>query len=260
MFRSGVIGDPVEHSLSPRLHEAAFAYLGLDGSSERIVNDGRDVPSLRSVVGAFDALSVTFPLKEVLFTLCDEHDDLAKRIGAVNSVRRQGVHLVGRNVDGEGFYRAAVDELDFDARDAGVVVLGAGGAARSVVAALLTHGVGRIDVVMRENRGQLDCFSGDDRVRGVPLSVIAADLIVNATPVSLTGERLARDLFMAEEDAAFIDLSYVPAETSWMSEMRSVSTRVANGKAMLIWQAKLQLDWWFEADIPVSLLREAVEV
>jgi shikimate 5-dehydrogenase len=83
-------------------------------------------------------------------------------------------------------------------------------------------------------------------------------LVVNATPVSLTGDTEALPAVSTGGQTAFVDLSYEPAETAWMAEQRGVSSRVANGKMMLVWQAKLQLDWWFDADIPISVLREAV--
>ncbi|CAB4856793.1 unannotated protein [freshwater metagenome] len=258
MFKSGVIGAPVGHSLSPRLHAAAFDFLSIEGESTAVEVDGSDEAHLLSLVRSFDALSVTFPLKEIMFGLCDETDDLARQIGAVNTIRCINNRIVGRNVDGEGFCRAIVGELDVDVRDAAVTIIGAGGAARSVIASLLNHGVGNIDVLLRSNRGQLESFGGDPRVRGVFASSATADLVINATPVSLTGDASSLPTAAVNGDTAFIDLSYEPSETPWMTEQREFSPRVANGLMMLIWQAKLQLDWWLNAEIPISILREAV--
>ena len=258
MFRCGVIGSPVGHSLSPRLHMAALESLGKTGQSHRVDDDGTDLVRLKSTAQEFDALSVTFPLKERMFDLCDETDEMSHRVGAVNSVRNVDGRLIGRNVDGEGFYRAIVSELDVDVRDANVAIIGAGGAARSIIASLLGRGVGRIDVLLRTDRGQLSVFADDERVRGASISTCEADLVVNATPVSLTGDSAALPAVKSGSQSAFIDLSYEPAETPWMAEQRTVSTRVTNGKMMLVWQAKLQLDWWLDADIPIKVLREAV--
>jgi len=258
MFRCGVIGSPVGHSLSPRLHMAALNHLAISGESVIVDDDGTDWNRLSSTVHGFDALSVTFPLKDRMYGLCDEVDDVARLVGAVNSVRSVDARIVGRNVDGEGFCRAIVSELDVDVRDASVTVIGAGGAARSIIAALLSRGVGRIDVLLRADRGQLAIFGDDDRVRGVSVSSYEADLVVNATPVSLTGDSSALPAVAAGSQSAFIDLSYEPSETAWMAEQRLISARVANGEMMLVWQAKLQLDWWFDADIPISALRDVV--
>lgn len=260
MFRSGVIGSPVGHSLSPRLHRAAMGYLAIDGESLAVDDDGADLKRLRSTVHGFNALSVTFPLKDRMLELCDDVDALSRQVGAVNSVRVLEGRIFGRNVDGEGFCRAIISELDVDVRDANVTIIGAGGAARSIIASLLTRGVGRIDVLLRSERGQLAAFAGDSRVRGVSVNTSEPDLVVNATPVSLTGDTEALPAVSTGGQTAFVDLSYEPAETAWMAEQRDVSSRVANGKMMLVWQAKLQLDWWFDADIPISVLREAVSL
>jgi len=258
MFRCGVIGSPVGHSLSPQLHLAALNFLEMDGESVRVDDDGIDEMRLVSSVRSFDALSVTFPLKEQMFRICDEVDELSRQIGAVNSVRNRDGRIVGRNVDGEGFCRAVVSELDVDVRDANVTIIGGGGAARSIIASLLGRGVGRIDVLLRNDRGQLASFAHDDRVQASTHSSNEADLVINATPVSLTGNSVSLPDVATGRQAAFIDLSYEPAETAWMAEQREVSVRVANGLMMLVWQAKLQLDWWFDADIPLSVLRESV--
>jgi len=237
---------------------AALNHLAISGESVIVDDDGTDLNRLSTTAHGFDALSVTFPLKDRMYGLCDEVDDLARQVGAVNSIRCVNTRIVGRNVDGEGFCRAIISELDVDVRDASVTVIGAGGAARSIIASLLSRGVGRIDVLLRSDRGQLSIFGSDDRVRGVAVSSHEADLVVNATPVSLTGDSSALPTVAVGSQTAFIDLSYEPAETAWMAEQRLISSRVANGKMMLVWQAKLQLDWWFDADIPISVLREAV--
>jgi shikimate dehydrogenase len=258
VFRCGVIGSPVSHSLSPRLQMAALEFLGLEGASSAVEDDGSDRDRLLSAVRSFDALSVTYPLKDVLFRACDETDEIAKSIGAVNTIRSVGSKIIGRNVDGEGFFRAITSELDVDIRDAAVTVIGAGGAARSIIASLLDRGVGTIDVLLRSDRGQLAPFNGDSRVRGTLASTDYADLVINATPVSLNGNSEPLLPVVSDSHTAFVDLSYEPAETMWMIQQRNVSPRVANGRLMLIWQAKLQLDWWFDTDVPITLLQQAV--
>ena len=258
MFHCGVIGSPVGHSLSPRLHAAALELIGLQGVSSAVEDDGTDQDRLLSVVRNFDALSVTFPLKEIMFQLCHETDELSRKIGAVNSLRFIDGQIVGRNTDGEGFCRAITNELDVDLRDAAVTIIGAGGAARSVITSLLDRGVGSIDVILRDNRGQLNQFGEDSRVQGTLVSTNYADLVINATPVSLTGNSGQLAPVVSNGDTAFVDLSYEPAETPWMAQQRAISSRVTNGRLMLVWQAKLQIDWWLNADVPISVLRQAV--
>ena len=257
MFRGGVIGSPVQHSLSPALHRAAFDYLGIEGTSLPIDTAGESPEAVAVLLRNYDALSVTFPLKEAAFELCDNVDEIARTVGAVNTVRYFDGELLGRNVDGEGFYRAIVDELDVDVRDANVTVLGAGGAARSIVEALLRHGAGAIDLLVRQDRGQGGWFN-DDRVRITTSSEMVAELVINATPTSLTNQTLELPDVTGAHEAAYVDLTYSPAVTPWMLERARSSERVANGLGMLIWQAKLQLEWWRNADIPVEVLKSAV--
>jgi shikimate dehydrogenase len=164
----------------------------------------------------------------------------------------------GRNVDGAGFVRAAIADLDVDFRNARVTMFGAGAAARSVLDAVLQQGVDSVAVVTRR---PVDVTGwpmlSDSRVTLTQHVTTSSDVVINATPVSLTGGTTLPKV-PAYDYTAFIDLVYVPTETPWMREMREVSTRVANGLGMLLWQAKLQLDWWFNADVPISVLKAAV--
>lgn len=255
MFRAGVVGSPVSHSLSPNLHLAAFRYLGVKGESQRF-DVGRDDTTSLLLALESDALSVTTPLKEVVGTYCDM-SDTAKRVGAVNSVRRLGEVLIGENFDGEGFHRAIVHELDVDVRNELVCVYGAGPAARSIVDALLRHGAGGVEVVVRREVA-LPVLGADARVRITREPTIAADVVVNATSAALFGDDATLPPVPFLPHTAFIDVAYSPAETRWMSEMREHSSRVANGLSMLLWQAKLQLEWWFNSEIPIAVLEEAV--
>lgn len=255
MFRAGVIGSPVAHSLSPALHRAAFEFLDIDGDSRPFEVTADDVTSLMQALER-DALSVTTPLKEIVGRYCTM-SNTAERVGAVNSVRRDGDVLLGENFDGEGFHKAIVHELDVDVRNELACVYGAGPAARSIVDALLRHGVGGVEVVVRRDVS-LPALEGDGRVRITRVPSIPADLVVNATSVGFSAGPSSLPPVPTYDHTAFVDVVYSPAETSWMAEMRSTSNRVANGLQMLVWQAKLQLEWWFGQEIPIGLLNEAV--
>jgi shikimate dehydrogenase len=255
MFRAGVVGSPVAHSLSPLLHQVAFDYLDVRGESRRFDVGFDDVTGLLQALER-DALSVTTPLKEVVGRYCTM-SETSKRVGAVNSVRRVGDHLEGENFDGEGFHRAIMHELDVDVRNELICVYGAGPAARAIVDALLRHGAGGIEVVVRRDIS-LEALERDGRVRVTQTPTIAADVVVNATSVGFHEGPSSLPPVPTFDHTAFIDVVYAPAETNWMSEMRANSNRVANGLQMLIWQAKLQLEWWFDREIPVSILQDAI--
>ena len=255
MFRAGVVGSPVAHSLSPVLHQAAFEYLGIRGESRRFDVGADDVTGLLQALER-DALSITTPLKEVVGRYCTM-SETAERVGAVNSVRRSGGLLLGENFDGEGFHRAIVHELDVDVRNELVCVYGAGPAARSIIDAFLRHGAGGVEVVTRRDVS-LPALERDGRVRITRIPTIAADIVVNATSVGFSDGPSELPPVPTYPHTAFIDVVYAPAETNWMAEMRTKSSRVANGLQMLIWQAKLQLEWWFEKEIPITVLQDAV--
>ena len=256
MFRAGVVGSPVAHSLSPSLHQAAFDFLNIRGESRRYDVGFDDVTGLTQALER-DALSVTTPLKEVVGRHC-AMSETAKRIGAVNSVCHVDGQLLGENFDGEGFHRAIMHELDVDVRNELICVYGAGPAARAIIDALLRHGAGGIEVVVRRDVS-LGALSDDGRVRVTQVPTIRADVVVNATSVGFHDGPSSLPTVPTFPHTAFIDVVYAPAETNWMAEMRVNSNRVANGLQMLIWQAKLQLEWWLGREIPIAVLQNAVD-
>ena len=139
---AGVIGDPVRHSLSPALHNAAFAELGLDWTYvafEVPAGRGGDAVEAMRVLGVA-GLSVTMPHKDAVAAACDELSPAAGLLGAVNCVRREGDRLIGENTDGAGFLRSLRAQAGVDPSGLHAVVLGAGGAARAVIVALAAAG------------------------------------------------------------------------------------------------------------------------
>lgn len=256
MFRSGVIGSPVAHSLSPRLHEAAFHYLGIEGTSQPFEVTPSDTESIYRAT-TLDAFSITTPMKEVMLSYC-EPTPRALSIGAVNSIRRKDDGLEGDNFDGEGFHRAIVHQLDVDIRNEIACVYGSGPAARSIVESLLRHGAGGVEVIVRRDIPSHEVFS-DARVKVSHQPSVTADLVVNATTVGLTGEAHNLPPAVVAEHTAYVDVAYFPSETAWMQEMRQSSNRVANGLQMLLWQAKLQIEWWFNTNLPIEIFLKAVE-
>jgi shikimate dehydrogenase len=256
MFRSGVIGSPVGHSLSPRLHEAAFQHLGVEGVSSPIEVTATDFDAIDQAMG-LDAFSITTPMKEAMLAYCSP-SPRARVIGAVNSIRHTNNAIEGDNFDGEGFHRAIMYQLDVDIRNEIACVYGSGPAARSIVEALLRHGVGGVEVVVRRSVPSHEVFR-DKRVNVTERPLITADLVVNATSLGLNGETPHLAPAKVDTHTAYVDVAYAPSETAWMKEMRQTSNRVANGLHMLLWQAKLQIEWWFDATLPIEVLLAAVE-
>lgn len=250
MWHVGVAGDPVTHSLSPTIQQRALDHLGLEGDTTRLQTTSLvDLSSFLSGDGQ-RALSITTPLKEAALALCDDIDGPSRVAGAVNSVLHREGRVVGRNVDGEGLVHALEAVTGRDASGVQVLVLGGGGAARSSVAALLAHGA---DVTVATRR-PLEASEWNQGARLTTQMSVAAgiDWVINATSSTLKGERV--ELSSLDPDHALaVDLSYGRASL-FLEECAQRGWATLDGLPMLYFQAKLQLEWWFDQEIDVKVL------
>src|SRR5687767_71833 len=258
-----LLGHPVAHSLSPAMHNAAFAALGLPHHYETRDVDphrlGDVVDALRKddVLGA----NITIPHKETTLRLVDELADEARRIGAVNTIVRRSTRLIGDNTDGYGFTRAlAAGGVDVKGKD--VMVLGAGGAARACVAAL---GAARIVVVAgrRLDRASALAAAAGVPVRGIPWAdarrTERIDVLVNATPIGLHGEDLLADFAFGEIPPVVVDLVPTAAMTPLVKRARAVKNGVVvDGLSMLLYQAARSFTLWTGREAPLAVMRAAL--
>jgi shikimate dehydrogenase len=263
---AAVIGDPVRHSLSPTLHNAAFAALGLAWVYVAFEVPGgaaaRAVEGMRAL--GIEGLSVTMPHKAAVAEAVDRCSDVASRLGAVNCVRRSGGDLVGENTDGAGFLASLREDAAFDPAGQRCLVLGAGGAARAVVLALASAGAAEVAVVNRTPSRAADAASLAGRV-GVVRDVDAADgaaLIVNATPLGMAGT--GADGANSPIDPARIgpgqivaDLVYHPLRTALLDVAQSRGAVQVNGLGMLLHQAALAFEHWTGHPAPIEAMRVA---
>ena len=255
-WRLGVIGSPIAHSLSPRLHEAGMALAGVTGTSTRIeVADGDLARVAELLAGPYDALSVTMPLKTQVLALCDGLDETARRVGAVNSLLVRDGRVEGANTDGAGFVDALSGEFGFLVAGRSAVVIGAGGAARSIVDALALGGASRVDVLGRTAASVRALVGAYDVAHEGVSGDEPADLVVNTTPV--TG-RVASATLATRPGAVAVDITYEPRVSPWLRQYEESGCRVANGLAMLAYQAARQLSWWFEVPIDGAALLGAI--
>ena len=267
----GVIGYPVTHSLSPLLHNAAFAAWGLNWISVGFeVAPGKIAVALDGLRALEVAgVSVTMPHKEDVARLVDERSDVASRLGAVNCViNRDGV-LRGDNTDGAGFLASLGRAANFDPAGKRCLVLGAGGAARAVILALAEAGADLVGVVNRTAQRAVDAAAlagevgravevGDDS----DVVVREADLVVNATPVGMegagskdAGSLVAPSLF--HEGQVAVDLVYVPRPTPWLASAADSGAVVVDGLGMLVHQAAVQLELWTGLAAPLDVMWRA---
>ncbi len=256
---AGVLGWPVSHSLSPRLHGYWLQLYGIDGAYLPL---GVPPASLEGVVRAlvdlgFRGFNVTLPHKEPLLALCDEVTPEAQRIGAVNTVVIDGDRLQGGNSDAFGFAENLCTEAVTWRPESGpAVVIGAGGAARAVIAALQDLGVTEVRLANRtEARAAdlADALAAPQRppIRLVPWSereeaLAAAGVLVNTTSLGMAGQPaldLALDALPAE--ALVTDIVYAPLETPLLAAARARGNPVVDGLGMLLHQARPGFEAWF---------------
>ncbi len=269
---AGVIGDPVDHSLSPALHNAAFEALGIDWVYVAFpVPAGQAAAAVAAVRAlGLSGLSVTMPHKADVASAVDRLTPVAARLGVVNTVIVSDGDLTGDSTDGPGFVDAlrADEGWDPDGRDC--VVLGAGGAARAVCLALGQSGARSVVVAGRRPDAVSACAALAGRAGrvGTVEEVAAAELVVNATPV---GMRLATIGTPPPEPALPLDLDpaslgsgqlvadliYAPTITPLLAAARARGAAAVNGLGMLLHQAGRQVEAWTGHPAPLDAMSAA---
>jgi shikimate dehydrogenase len=263
---AAVIGDPVRHSLSPALLNAAFAEAGLDWHFMALeVAEGRSDEALDAVRAlGLAGLSVTMPHKAAVAAAVDHRTEQAEVLDAVNCVVVEGGRLVGHNTDGDGFLDGLRHDTGFDPAGRSTVVIGAGGAARAVVLALARAGAAEVAVVNR-TASRAEVAAGlAGPVGRVVLSdelsdtVAAADLVVNATSVGMTDDgALPVDPESVAVGAIAVDLIYHPPQTAWLAALRGRGIEAHNGLSMLVFQAAHAFRLWTGSEAPVAVMDAA---
>jgi shikimate dehydrogenase len=252
-----VLGDPVAHSLSPAMHNAAFRVLGLRAVYVALRARPDDVGGLiRSLCRAGGGGNVTVPHKELAAQAVDRPHPMVERLGACNAFWGEEGGTVGDNTDVPGLL-AALDDLDPPA--GGWLVLGTGGGARAAVGAACERGV-RVAVVSRsaDRRRRFEHWASDVGVRAAEAAGCA--VVINTTPLGLhAGDGLP---LASPPPAARIalDMVYAPGETAWTHAMRAAGLRAADGRTMLVAQGAAALERWFPGvRAPVEVMRAAVD-
>ena len=273
----GIIGYPLGHSVSPALHQAAFDYYGLDARflvwetpPDQLI---RMVEQLRSsdTLGA----SVTVPHKQAVIPFLDEVDEWATTAGAVNTIVNKEGHLSGHNTDGPGFLKALLVETGYDPKGTRALILGAGGAARGILLALIRGGVESLVIANRtlERAETLAMLSSDSGVtaESVPISgdplaeaAASADLIVNCTTMGMShGPDEQGSPLTASQipDSAIVnDVVYTPLETPILREATAAGATTLGGLHMLVYQGVLSFQMWTGQKAPVAVMLEAATI
>lgn len=266
-----VLGDPVRHSLSPTMHNAALAHAGIDAAYLALPTPPSALGSVVAGLAATGALgvNVTVPHKVAVVDHCDALTDEARLIGAVNTLVLDDGRVTGDNTDASGLARALVEEAGLRP-GARWVLLGTGGAARAaaVAAARLEADllvVGRrpeaaaelADLARRAGAGDArSCGLDDAELAG---AVGGADLLCNATPLGMDGERLPAAFHRLTAGQIAYDLVYRPPDTPFVVDAAAAGADAHHGLSMLVGQAADALERWGLGPAPVEVMRAAAE-
>ena len=263
---AAVIGDPVLHSLSPTIYNAAFehdqinwSYSAVNITSEQVSDALEEMR--QSEVGG---LSVTMPHKEIVANLVDETTRHAERLGAVNCVSKNGSTLVGHNTDGEGFIKAIEAETKERAEGKSYLVIGAGGAAKAVTLALGEAGASEVIVSSRNasKSRKASSLAGQVGRSGSLSEAEGVDVIINATPIGMRGagneDQLPLPVEAMHKGQIIVDLIYHPLQTEFLKNASRIGARTMNGIGMLIHQAALQYTLWTNKEAPLDVMQDAV--
>jgi shikimate dehydrogenase len=266
-----LLGQPVAHSLSPALHNAAFAAAGLDAHYEARLVTPEEVPTAIAALRAPDCLgaNVTAPHKAAVMEHLDESDQEARALGAVNTIVNHGGRLVGANTDAAGLARW-MRLAGIDPSGGSALVLGAGGAARSAVWALANLGASSVIVLNRTpQRAQalvtdlrprltgVDVHWGslDEAARRAPASYA---VVINATSLGHHGGAPDVHPSCYSRDSVAIELAYNPPVTGFMEAAREAGARAENGLGMLLHQAALAFERWTGQEAPLAAYESVI--
>ncbi len=266
----GIVGNPVKHSLSPFMHNAAFKFHNLnavyipfevnnlDAFIKRMVR-----PETREIDWNLKGFSITIPHKQTIIKYLDEIDETAQKIGAVNTVRIENGKLFGYNTDADGFIEPLKTAYG-DLQNAKVAILGNGGAARAAVYALKKRGA--VATIFARNIEKAIFLAEEFEVQLQKLStphlaLSTYDIVVNATPLGTKGELEAETPATTAQVKGVklvYDLIYNPFETKFIKEAQKASVPTIGGLAMLIAQGAKQFEIWTGSTAPIREMSEAV--
>jgi shikimate dehydrogenase len=258
-----LLGHPVRHSLSPRFQNAALKAAGIP-----LVYEALDVPP-HSLSGVLEQLragrgagNVTVPHKAGVAAFCERHSETATRTGAVNTFWCEGRVMVGDNTDVAGFRALAMSVLGSEPSDALIALIGAGGGAAAVCAAVEQWSGARVRVHARtrERADRLAArFPGLVHVATSQGEAVRdAQIVINATPVGLDGDELPVAIGELPRDAVVMDLAYRPGLTPWVVAARDAGLRAADGLEMLIAQGAEAFVRWFGREPDTTAMRAAL--
>ncbi|MEW6775564.1 MAG: shikimate dehydrogenase [Bdellovibrionota bacterium] len=270
-----VLGDPVEHSLSPVFQNEAFRAAGIDACYVPMRVAAKDLSAAITGLShtSLKGFNATVPLKEALVPLCTKLTDEARLIGAVNTVELDGGKIVGHNTDGRGFLESLKEETKFQPRGKKACVVGSGGAARAIICALTKAGVREIVICNRTPaKGKQLASDLAHKLHGMKLGSSSlrmgelsrafegVSLVVQATPVGLEGRGLIPLPWgVIPKGTLVADIVYQPQLTPLLSEAKRRGLPTLGGVGMLVHQGALSFEIWTGKKPDLKRMRQVVE-
>ena len=255
----GLIGNPVAHSLSPVMHNQAFAATGCNAVylAFCVTDLGAALKSINAL--NVKGLSVTLPHKVAVLEYLDDIDDLATKIGAVNTIANHNGKLTGYNTDCQGAIKALQTRTTIDGKS--VAIIGAGGAARAIGFGLATD-AGRLTILNR-TRQSGERLAADLQAEFLPLDECQPnryDILINTTPVGMYPNTAATPIAKQalSNEMVVMDIVYHPLNTRLLKEASDIGCRTINGLDMFVYQGALQFELWTGKKAPVAVMRQTV--
>jgi shikimate dehydrogenase len=264
-----LIGDPVQHSLSPLMQNAAFSALGINSAYISFRVPSRDlktsIESLKSL--GIAGFNVTIPHKISILQYLDELDNTASKSNAVNTVKNEGDKLVGYNTDMYGFIQPLYNRnIDFKGKK--VLIIGAGGAAYAIVTALsYEKGIAETIVVNRSSHNasklvehalNLGLNTHEEDFDNLSKYALQSDLIINSTPIGMNNERSLIERDYINPNSIVYDIIYKPIDTDLLRKAKEVNAKVVYGYEMLIAQGAQAFEIWTGCKAPIAAMKKAL--
>ena len=257
VYLAGVIGNPIAHSKSPKLHNYWLSKYKINGFyiPFSVTNDKLET-SIKSLIElGFSGVNITIPHKTSVLSFADSITDRAALIGAANTLYfSKSGKIHADNTDGYGFIQNIVDEIpDYDFYDKTALIYGAGGSARAIASALLSSGVKEVGITNRtRSKAQIISENLGAKVsvvdwRAAPDTITKVDIIINATSMGMVGQPdFSQPISRAKKTALVVDIVYNPLITGLIKEAKELKLKTVGGIGMLINQAVPGFEHWFQ--------------
>ena len=264
---AAVVANPIKHSISPFIHNSAFEATGINGVYLALEVEVSDLAETVANIRRYQmfGINLSMPYKEEVIPYLDELSDEVRLIGAVNTVVNQNGNLIGYNTDGKGFFKSLPS---FTILGKKMTLLGAGGAAKAVLAQAILDGASQVSVFVRstsmeKTKAYLETLQSETGFR-VDLyaleehsvlqeRIAASDLLVNATSVGMDGKSSpVPENLLLPENLLVADIIYQPFETPFLQWAKSQGNVAVNGLGMLLYQAAEAFKLWTGKDMPTD--------